>query len=151
MSDPSTTPPMPMHSTEPPAPEPPAGPFDPTTIRPTGTADHEADAETASGLRIHRDPSLTADASTEGPAEADPGDPRKRIEWVRPTDLVARVSARASERGVEWNVRAHEWARTQARATAADARAKAASIGRSMTARLTRTGTDPAEQEVARL
>lgn len=144
MSDPSPiTPP-----TEPPAPEPSATLPDPATDPPASTPDHNADAEAMSGLRMHRDPSLTADTTAPEPEE---GDPRRRIEWVRPTDLVARVSARASERGVEWNVRAHEWARTQARATVSDARTKAATIGRSMTARLTRTAPDPAEQEVARL
>lgn len=144
MIDPSPTTPPP----EPPATEP-SGTFpDPAAVSPSGTADHETDAEALSGLRMHRDPSLTVETTA---PETGEGDPRRRIEWARPTDLVARVSARASERGVEWNVRAHEWARTQARATVSDARTKAASLGRSMTARLTRTGSDPAEQEVARL
>lgn len=149
MSDPSTTaltPLPPSAAPEPPAPEPTAAIFDPATVPPDGTADH--DAEAASGLRIHRDPSLTAETATPDQGE---GDRRRRIEWVRPTDLVARVSARASERGVEWNVRAHEWARTQARATISDTRTKVASMGRSVSATLTRTGPDPAEQKVARL
>lgn len=148
MSDPSTAPATLPHWPEPPAAEPSTTLPDPATLPLADTTDHAGDAERMQGLRVYRDPSLAPGASSPEPGE---GDSRRRIEWVRPTDLVARMSARASERGVEWNVRAHEWARTQASAAISDARAKAASLGRSMSARLTRTGPDSAEQEVARL
>lgn len=141
MTDPNTAP-----TTQQYAPEP-AIPLTETMVNPVAEETRGMGTEAASGLRLHPDPSLTT-AATSPEQEVDP---RREIKWVRPTDLVERMSARAAERGVEWNVRAHEWARTQARAAISDARMKAASAGRTITARFTRTGPDPVEQEAARL
>lgn len=110
--------------------------------------DHD-DTDAASLLHARPDPSL-ADGTSNAGEDVSP-DPRRRVEWVRPMDLITRISARASERGVEWNIRAHMWARTQTRATISEARLDSARTARMITARLTRTGPDPIEQEAARL
>jgi len=107
------------------------------------------DPSTHAGLGAHSDRSQT-DASRAG-TTADQQGARRSVEWVRPTDLISRVSARAAERGVEWNVHAHDWTRTQSRAGLADVRAKAARVTRTMTTRLTRTGPEISEPEPARL
>lgn len=140
MTDPNTAPTAQLHTPEP------AAPLTDTMENSVAEETRGTD-EAASGLRLHPDPSL----ATESSSPEEEADPRRQIKWVRPTDLVERMSARAAERGVEWNVRAHEWARTQARAAISDARMKTASLGRTITARFTRTGPDPAEQEAARL
>ncbi|MDJ1370277.1 hypothetical protein [Gulosibacter molinativorax] len=133
---------------------------DPHATRPAETATSppaagerpEQDPESSWMLRRHFDPSLNPDDPLEETVAGTAGDdPRARIEWVRPTDLFARVSARVGERGVEWNKRAHEWARENARATIADSRAAGARLGHSITARLTRTGAEPAAPETVRL
>ena len=127
-------------------------PAETATAPPAAGEKPEQDAESSWLLRRHLDPSLNPDDPLDETVSAHAGeDPRARIEWVRPTDLFARVSARASERGVEWNKRAHEWARENTRAAIADSRAAGARLGHSITARLTRTGSEPAAPETVRL
>lgn len=108
-----------------------------------------ADERGFPGLHANRDPSLTSPHAA-APAEG-PADPRRRVEWVRPTDLFARISTRASERGVEWNERAHAWAREQARGGLSAARTQGHKLTQGVGARLSRTGPDSAVDDPVRL
>ena len=74
-------------------------PAESATAPPAAGEKPEQDAESSWMLRRHLDPSLNPDDPLDETVSAHAGeDPRARIEWVRPTDLFARVSARASER-----------------------------------------------------
>lgn len=133
------------------APEHPDGSEPRMTPSPAETLPDAASGGHDSGLYLHRDPSLGGIDPRMPGDEGAAADPRRRVEWVRPTDLFARLSARAAERGVEWNERAMEWTKEQARSYTAEMRAKGVTAARSLSARLTRTGPEPVDTESVRL
>lgn len=78
------------------------------------TAAESTAARTASvELAIHGDPSAgrTAPGITQDKAQ----EQHLRVDWVRPTDLAARAGASGMAHSAEWNMRAHQWLRTQPR------------------------------------
>lgn len=92
----------------------PGTPRDPG-LSPEATAAAEAESARAASveLAVHGDPSVGRTAP-EG-EQRDPQARRLRVDWVRPTDLVARAGAGTMARGAEWNMRAHKWLRAQPR------------------------------------
>lgn len=60
-----------------------------------------ADAEGHNVFATHRDPSIAEPDTPEADAE------RRRLQWVRPTDVAARGGAVVLERGAAWNTQLH--------------------------------------------
>lgn len=63
-------------------------------------------------LAVHGDPSLRRDAAGGGQASAK--DKRLRVDWVRPADLTARLSAGGLALSGRLNMHAHRFLRAQA-------------------------------------
>lgn len=95
----------------------------PRRPRDSAPAPERASAAETEGTRaasveivIHGDPSASGKTPRKG-TKADK-DNRTRVEWVRPTDLIARAAAGGMARSAEWNMRAHRWLRAQPRRVA---------------------------------
>lgn len=92
----------------------PRTPRDPGLSPEATAAAQSASARTESvEFAVHGDPSVGRAAPGAGRDTAE--DPRRRVDWVRPTDLAARASASGMAHSAEWNMRAHQWLRAQPR------------------------------------